>query len=90
MKPTGCSQHVNTCPCFPKSQEREQSNARLGERQTLSCRKSRGMDGTRVLFSTLKMPKQAGEMAQWLRALAALPEDPGSVPSTHMTAFHLV
>jgi hypothetical protein len=29
---------------------------------------------------------EAGEMAQWLRALAALPEDPGSIPSTHMTA----
>lgn len=25
-------------------------------------------------------------MAQYLRALAALPEDPGSVPSTHMAA----
>jgi hypothetical protein len=23
-------------------------------------------------------------MAQWLRALAALPEDPSSIPSTHM------
>jgi hypothetical protein len=27
-------------------------------------------------------------MAQWLRALAALPEDPGSIPSTYMTAHH--
>ena len=26
----------------------------------------------------------AGELAQWLRALAALPEDPGSISSTHM------
>ena len=26
----------------------------------------------------------AGEMAQWLRTLDALPEDPGSSPSTHM------
>jgi len=26
----------------------------------------------------------AGEMAQWLRALAALPKDWGSIPSTHM------
>jgi hypothetical protein len=26
---------------------------------------------------------RAGEMTQWLRALAALPEDPGSNPSTH-------
>jgi hypothetical protein len=29
----------------------------------------------------------AGEMAQWLRALAALLEDPGFIPSTH-TAAH--
>ena len=27
-------------------------------------------------------------MAQWLRALAALPEDPGSIPSTYMTAHN--
>jgi len=26
-------------------------------------------------------------MAQWLRALNALPEDPGSIPSTHMVAL---
>ena len=26
---------------------------------------------------------RAREMAQWLRALAALPEDPSSVPNTH-------
>ena len=28
----------------------------------------------------------AGEMAQRLRALAVLPKDPGSIPSTHMAA----
>jgi hypothetical protein len=28
----------------------------------------------------------AGEMAQWLRTLAVLPKDPGSILSTHMTA----
>ena len=27
-------------------------------------------------------------MAQWLRTLAALPEDLGSIPRTHMTAHH--
>lgn len=27
-----------------------------------------------------------GGRAQWLRALTALPEDPGSIPSTHMVA----
>jgi hypothetical protein len=29
---------------------------------------------------------EAGEMAQRLRALVVLPEDPGSIPSTHMAA----
>jgi hypothetical protein len=29
-----------------------------------------------------------GELAQWLRALAALSEDPGSIPRTHMTAYN--
>ena len=29
---------------------------------------------------------EAGEMTKWLRALAALPEDPSSVPSLHMVA----
>jgi hypothetical protein len=28
----------------------------------------------------------AGEMAEWLRSLAALPEDPGLISSTHMAA----
>jgi hypothetical protein len=28
--------------------------------------------------------KGARELAQWLKTLAALPEDLGSVPSTHM------
>jgi len=28
------------------------------------------------------------EMAWWLRALATLPEDPGSVPSTHREAYN--
>jgi len=27
---------------------------------------------------------RAGEMAQWLRALAALSKDPSSIPSTHV------
>jgi hypothetical protein len=32
----------------------------------------------------------AGEMAQRLRALAALPEGPSSIPSTNMTAQNCV
>ena len=35
-----------------------------------------------------KMELEAGEMAQWLRVLAILPEDPGSVPSTHVVAHN--
>jgi hypothetical protein len=27
-------------------------------------------------------------MAQWVRVLTALPEDPGSIPGTHMTAHN--
>jgi hypothetical protein len=29
-----------------------------------------------------------GEMAQWLRVLDVLPEDLGSIPNTHMTAYN--
>ena len=28
-------------------------------------------------------------MAQWLKTLVALPENPGSVPSTHITVYML-
>ena len=31
---------------------------------------------------------RAGEMAQWLRALTALPEVPSSIPSNHMVAHN--
>lgn len=35
-------------------------------------------------IGVVKMNKVgAGEVAQWLRALAALPEVPGLIPSTH-------
>jgi hypothetical protein len=30
----------------------------------------------------------AGKMAHWLRALAGLPEDPASIPSTNMAAHN--
>jgi hypothetical protein len=30
----------------------------------------------------------AGEMAQWLKALAAFPEALGSIPSTHVAAHN--
>ena len=41
------------------------------------------------LFLLEKGADGVGEVAQWLRALAALPEDPGSIPSTHMTAHNV-
>ena len=31
---------------------------------------------------------KAGELAQWLKALAALPENPGLNSRTHMTAYN--
>lgn len=39
---------------------------------------------TNVNCSDLKLQQGAGETAQLLRALAALLEDPSSVPSTHV------
>jgi len=41
-----------------------------------------------VSHSLINNLSQAGEMAQQLRPLAALPEDPGSIPSIHMTAHN--
>jgi hypothetical protein len=40
-----------------------------------------------------KLPKPkvgAGGVAQWLTALAALVDNPGSIPSTHITAYNLL
>jgi hypothetical protein len=39
-----------------------------------------------VVFFLNNMYKGAGEMDQWLRTLAALPRDLGSIPSTHGAA----
>jgi hypothetical protein len=36
----------------------------------------------------MRLLAAAGEMAQWLGALDAFAEDPGSVPSTHMVAYN--
>ena len=38
---------------------------------------------------TKNMSDGVGEMAQWLRTLAALAEDLSSVPSTYMVAHNL-
>jgi hypothetical protein len=37
---------------------------------------------------SLKKSIGAGEVAQQLRALSALPKDPGSNPRTHMAVYH--
>ena len=46
------------------------------------------IDCTRNSFAFENMAVGAGEMAQRLRALTALPGDLGSVPSTHMAAHN--
>jgi hypothetical protein len=38
------------------------------------------------IFSTLKRLLRDGEMAQWLRALGALPDDPGLSPNISVAA----
>lgn len=39
-------------------------------------------------FKKCKITGGAGEMLQLLRALAALPDDPGLVPDTNMEAYN--
>jgi hypothetical protein len=46
---------------------------------------AKGKRKIKVKFKTKKWP---GEMAQWLRALAALPEVLSSNPSNHMVAHN--
>lgn len=50
------------------------------------------LDRSRVAEETEDKPPnkipEAGEMAKWLRALPALPEDPGSIPSTYMVVHN--
>jgi hypothetical protein len=83
---------VNTAASFLNSQEREQSNARLWGRGRLTFILQgilRGLDGKKILFSSLKMPKLGLE--GWLSSSEPqLPfsENPGSIPSTHMAAHN--
>ena len=44
----------------------------------------------RAFIGQVKRDFRAGEMAQQLRAVAALPGDPGSIPSIHMAAHNYV
>jgi hypothetical protein len=55
---------------------------KVGVRIQLTCRALASQAGTK------HHKTGAGEMAQRLKALAALPEDPGSIPSTHMVAHN--
>jgi len=41
-----------------------------------------------ITYITKKICFRAGEMAQWLRALTALPEVLSSIPSNHMVAHN--
>jgi hypothetical protein len=45
-----------------------------------------GFGQARTKSVKYKSKQGAGEMAQWLRALTALPKDLGSIPRTHMVA----
>ena len=62
----------------------------------LLCRqkilKSKTADSIHPFFLSLshKQCTKAGELAQWLRARAALAENPGSTPSTHKAAHNSV
>lgn len=42
--------------------------------------------GSLVIFLSKSRDPGAGGIAQWLGALKALPEGPGSIPSAHMAA----
>ena len=46
--------------------------------------------GTTCNPNTQEVETGAGEKTQWLRALAALPENPGSIPRTHLVAHNLL
>ena len=58
----------------------------LGSCQSAHCGRQKGFKC--LIFTSRFELYGAGEMAQWLRALAALPEDLGSNPSTHMAAHN--
>jgi hypothetical protein len=62
----------------------------LGCSCALRCSTARfvyGKKGNKVLHATAR-PGSAADTAQWIRTLAALAEDTGPVPSTHMVAHN--
>jgi hypothetical protein len=60
-----------------KEEKRKEGRKKEGRKEEREKGKERGREGG---------SKKAGEMSQRLRALAALPEDTGSIPGTHMAA----
>ena len=52
----------------------------------VDCRAGIFHSQRQISVSSKICDSQAGETAQCLRALALLPEDPSSVPSTHIVA----
>ena len=51
-------------------------------------RRLRIREGVELSQDHTKAKDLSGEIAQRLRILAALPEDPSSIPSTHMAAHN--
>jgi len=53
-------------------------------------REEKGENNQPTVYLCTKLSKnpEAGEMAQWLRPPTALPENLGSIPSTHMAAHN--
>ena len=60
----------------------------LSLRLAWSIEQAPGQPGLHRETLSLKKTKWAGEMAQWLRALPALPEVLSSTPSIHMVAHN--
>jgi len=63
----------------------------FSESQKLNETECSSINGTSLLLPTLncslkKLYFRSGEMAQWLRALTALPKGLSSIPSNHMVA----
>ena len=92
--------NINTVKFILKDTNTENSQPCL-EQLSADGSKRKGTESSKNLKSTLQDSIQrmlidinyigcrAGEMAQWLRALTALPVDLSSIPSIHMVAHSL-
>ena len=70
---------------FVKKQGAQVRNPRLASR---SCTRLWVLSCTTVVYCLLCKNKEAGEMAQWLRALTPVPKVLSSNPSNHMVAHN--